>query len=108
MARASATIAAAAAAAALLTLFRLVDAQVAAIEVATVHLGDRATRFFVAAHADEREAARAAGLAVEHELDLGHVADLTECVLNLGLGGLKREIADVESIAHFDCLSFRR
>src|SRR5688572_4697329 len=69
------------------TLFSLVDAQGTTVEVGAVHLGDRLLGALRSGHRHEGEAARAAGLAVEHELGLGHVAALREETLNGLLGG---------------------
>src|SRR5262249_8335866 len=54
----------------------------------------------VAGHGHEREAARAAGVTVEDDLDVGHFAALAESCLDGVIGGVERQIAYVQSITH--------
>jgi len=72
---AAVTTTAATAAAARLALLGLVDAERATVEGVPVHALDRLRGFLGGAHGDEREAARAARLAVAYEVD---VADRSE------------------------------
>jgi hypothetical protein len=106
-AAAAATVATATAAAArtVTALLGLVDAQRATVEHLAVHLLDGLLGRLAGRHGDESKAARAAGLAVEHELDLDELAELLERLAEDVLGGVKREIADVKTIigAHWLC-----
>lgn len=98
---AATTAAAEATAAAFLTRLRLVDAQRTTIEVGAVHRLDRGLRVRVVRHLDEREAARATRVTIEHDLDLGHLTAIgAECRTQDVLGGLKGEVANVQSRTH--------
>src|SRR5262249_38151388 len=101
---AAATAAAAAttaAAAAGLALLGLVDAQRTAVELRAVHRLDRRLCVSIRRHLDEREAARAAGVAIEHDaaaLDLAAIG--AERGSQGLLCGVERKIAYVETLAH--------
>src|SRR6185369_11917714 len=72
-----------------LALLGNADAERTTFEVRTVELGDRFLSVCVAAHGDEREAARTARLAVNHQLGLGHFAGLAERAQEHVLGGVE-------------------
>ncbi len=65
-------------AAALTSLFGFVHAKGTAVEHGTVELRDGFLRAFGGAHLNEREAARAAGLAIDHELHFRNFAAFGE------------------------------
>ena len=74
------------------------DRRFATVENDAVHRLDGSLRIAFGAHLDEREAAGAAGVAVQHELDLPDLAVvLTEFTRERVFGGLEGEIANVES-----------
>jgi hypothetical protein len=83
----------AAAAAALFTGLGFVDLEVAAAEILTVGGADRLVHGIVGIHGHEREAAGLAAVAVDREVDVGHLAVLGEQVLEFLLGRLERQVA---------------
>ena len=89
-----------AAAAALLALLGLVDAERATVEGLAVHALDRLRGFLGGAHGDEREPARATGLAVGHEVDVAYGSELRERSPDAFGGGVKREIANIQTSVH--------
>jgi hypothetical protein len=91
---------AATAATALRTFLSLVDAQRATVEVGAVHGRDGSLRLLLGSHGDETEAARATGLAIGHDVRVSDLAGAGESLAQDVRGGVKREIADVEAIAH--------
>ena len=76
-AAAAATAAAEATAPAFLTGLGFVDAQRTTIEVGAVHRLDRPLGVLVIRHLDEREAARATRVAIEHDLHFRHLTAIT-------------------------------
>jgi hypothetical protein len=76
-AAAAATAAAEATAPAFLTGLGLIDAQRTTIEVGAVHGLDRRLGVLVIRHLDEREAARATRVAIEHDLHFRHLTAIT-------------------------------
>ena len=93
--------AAAATSAALRTRLGLVHAQVAPVELHAVQLLDRGLSFLVGRELGEREATRASGVAVHHEVEVLDVATvLREDGLQGVLGRVPGEVADVETLAH--------
>src|SRR5262245_20118448 len=82
-------------------LFGLVDGQGPTSEVAAVQIADGAIGVLRAAHFDEAESARATGVAIGHELDLGDRAPaLGEEIADLRFVRREREIADIQSGTH--------
>ena len=70
------------------------------MELAAVQLLDRLGGLVPLAHLDESETARATGLAIGHDVCVGDLACAGEGLAQDVRGGVKREIADVEAIAH--------
>jgi hypothetical protein len=99
-AAAAAEATAATAAAALGTFLSLVDAQRTTVEVRAVHGRDGSLCLLLVGHRDETEAARATGFAIGHDVRVSDLARAGECLAQNVRGGVKREIADVEAIAH--------
>jgi len=97
---ATAEAATAAAAAALGTFLSLVDAKGATVEVRAVHRRDGSLCLLLVGHRDETEAARATGFAISHDVCVSDLARAGEGLAQDVRGGVKREIADVEAIAH--------
>src|SRR5262249_25659264 len=81
-------------------LLRLVDAERAPVEDAAVHLLDRALRLLGRRHGDEREAARAAGRAIGHEVDIVDLAELRKSRADGLRVGVERQIAHIQSVVH--------
>lgn len=73
-----------------------IDLENAAVDGLAVEGGDRGLGAFVVRHFDEREAAGTAGVSVGNEGRSANFAELAEEVDELRLGGLIREITDVE------------
>ncbi len=96
----AAAAATAAAAAAAFTRAGLVDDQGAAADVAAVDGRDRLLRLVFARHFDEAEAARLARVAVGDDLGAGDVACFGEQVMEILVGGLIAQIADIEFGCH--------
>lgn len=65
-----------------------------------MELSDRILRFLIARHGDERETARFAGELILHQHDFADGAGLAEEILKIWLGGVEREIPDVEFVTH--------
>jgi hypothetical protein len=57
-------------------------------------------RFIGGAHGHEREAARAAGLAIGHEVDVANSAELLECSAHAVGGCVEREVSNIETSVH--------
>ena len=86
--------------------------EVAPLRHAVEILEDRETAFdqirtkrrglLIGAHLDEREAARPTGLPIRHHLGVRDRAELAEDFLQLQLGRVVREIANIKSSTHFD------
>jgi hypothetical protein len=81
---------------------RHVDAQRATLEVLTVQLGEGLLGTLGRRHLDEAKAARLAAHAIDHDVDRQDFAALGETLREEMLGGVKREITDVETIRHSD------
>src|SRR5690606_16972705 len=79
---------------------RLVHRNGAAAERRAIELLDRLVGLLVTRHRDEREAARTSGHAVAHDRDRVDGADLAGQLLELGLAGLERKVADEEALGH--------
>jgi hypothetical protein len=90
----------AAATGAIAALLGFVHAELTTVELDAVHLRDGIFRVGIGAHHDEPEAARAAGIAVEHDLHFGDLTAVGERALQGLFGGMKRQVADVKSIVH--------
>src|SRR5262249_23630239 len=90
----------AAAAAALLALLGFVHTERPSIEGRAVHALDGLGRFIGGAHGHEREAARAAGLAIGHEVDVAYSAELLECSADAVSGRVEREVSNVKTSVH--------
>ena len=71
-------------------------AEAMAAEIDAVHLLRRNLGLFRGPHGDEREAAGAAGHLVHGDVDIGHRAELTKGRAKLVLGGLERQVTDVQ------------
>jgi len=94
------TAAAATAGRTILTRARFVHGQGATVKGVAVKHGDGLLRVFIRRHGDEGEAAGFAGEFVLHKHDFGDRASLREVVLEIGLGRVERQVADVEFITH--------
>src|SRR5262249_48940389 len=81
-------------------VLRLVDAERAPVELGAVELADRVGRGLAGGHLDEREAARAAGLAIGHHLDVDHLAAGGEGGAQVLLRGVIGEVAHIQSVLH--------
>jgi hypothetical protein len=77
-----------------------VDGEVAAIKVATVQLLHCGFGFAVIRHFDERKAARLSGIAVAHDVDGIHGAELGECLAQRVFVCLEIQVAHV-NILHW-------
>jgi hypothetical protein len=82
-------------------LFRFVDAESAAVEVSAVHGLHGHLGLGAGTHGDEREAARLAGHAISHEVNVNDLAACSERIAQRILGRVKSEISDIETIGHF-------
>jgi uncharacterized cupredoxin-like copper-binding protein len=99
---ATATIAAAATAA-LRTVFtrtRFVDLDGATVHVLAMEFADGCIGFLIGGESDETETARAAGLTIDGNHDVGHGATLTEGVAQRVFGGAEGEIPHIEFVTH--------
>jgi hypothetical protein len=78
-----------------------VDTQRTTVDVSAVQRLDRTLSILLGCHFDECKTTRTTGIAVEHDLD---VCDLAAVPFKGGaqgvLGGLKREVANVQSRSH--------
>src|SRR5262245_21268099 len=84
-------------------LLRLVDAQRSAAELLAVHAGNRRLGLGRAAHLDESEPARLAGVRIGNDFDFHHSATvLLERSAQGILGGLIREVSDVQPSSGHD------
>src|SRR5262245_6899053 len=90
------------------TLLRLVHAERTAVDGLAVDLRDRLLRLGVGAHRHEREAARATGVAIHHDVDVGDLAELREQLADRVGGGLEGQVANVEPVTHGVFSSRRR
>jgi hypothetical protein len=99
-ATAVAAAAAAAAAAALLARLSFVHAERAPVEGRAVHGLHRLCRFIGGAHGHERETARAAGLAIRHEVDVGDSSELLEGSANAVGVGVERKVSYIQTSVH--------
>jgi hypothetical protein len=57
-------------------------------------------RLIGGAHGHEREASRAAGLAIGHEVDVTNSAELLECSADAVSGCVEGEVANVQTSVH--------
>src|SRR4030095_11485199 len=80
---------------------RLVDRQPPSAELLIVQLRDGVLRIVIRRHLDERETARAAGVAIAHDFDSFEMARLGEQILKILLIRIVRNVADVEFSTHF-------
>jgi hypothetical protein len=96
---------AATAAATRLARFGLVHAEGATVNERAVHALDRGRGLLIRPHGDEREAARAARLAVHHDVNVGNLAASREGFADAVARGVEGKVADVKTIAHVS-LSF--
>jgi len=91
---------ASAAAAAAFTRAGLVDNQGASADIAAIDGGDCLLRFVFGRHFDEPKAASFAGVAVGDDLRGSDVAGFGEQLMELLVGGLIAQIADIEFGCH--------
>ena len=96
----TAAVATATTTAALLAFLGFVHAERTTIEVLAVHRFDGVGRLLVGAHRDEREAARAAGLAIGNEMDVADGSELLKCSANAISGRVEGKIADIQTSTH--------
>jgi hypothetical protein len=94
---------AATATAARLALLGLVHAERATVEGLAVHAFDGLGGFLGRAHRDEREAARAAGLAIGHEVDVADISELLKRSADAIGSGVEREVSNVQTSVHRAC-----
>jgi hypothetical protein len=85
---------------ALLALLGFVDPERPAIERATVHALDRLGGFLRSSHGYEREAARAAGLAVRDQVDITYGSEFLERGTDAFSIGVERKISNVQTSVH--------
>ena len=100
---ATATAVATAATAALRTVFtrtRFVDLDGATVHVLAMEFADGCIGFLIGGESDETETARAAGLTIDGNHDVGHGATLTEGVAQRVFGGAEGEIPHIEFVTH--------
>lgn len=88
------------AAAARLALLGLVDAERATVEGAAVHTLDGLRGLLGRAHGHEREAARAARLAIRDEVDVADSAEFLEGLADAFSIGVERKIPNVQTSVH--------
>lgn len=100
-AAATAAMEATAATAATFALTRFVDLERAAIDLRAIHRRDCCLRLGVRRHLDEREATRATGFPIHHDVNIRHLATilLERSAQNFRRGGVI-EIADVQTLSH--------
>jgi hypothetical protein len=98
-AAATAGAAAATTAAAAATILRLVDAEAAASEVATIERLNGSIRIRAFAHLHEGEPSRPAGFPVGDDAHLVHCTVSLEELTDFVLGGRERQIPDVQLLA---------
>ena len=82
---------------------RLVDAELAAVELLAVGSGDGGARFLIGAQLHETEALGAAGVAIEDDLGGDDIAELGEEVAEAVLRSVVGEVADVEFLGTCQC-----
>jgi hypothetical protein len=88
------------AAAAAATIFRLVGADVAAVDGLAIDPGDGVSRLLGGTHRDEREAARAAGVAVDDAAHLDDFTELRERVAQCVFTGIERQVSYEYFLTH--------
>jgi len=81
-------------------IFGFIDAQWASAEHGAIELRNRGLSRFVSAHRHEREATRAAGLAIHHNVYVGHFADTFKRSSHIICRGIERQIPHIQSLAH--------
>jgi hypothetical protein len=79
---------------------RLANGETSSPEFVSVELGNRATCAVSVVHLDKRESSRLACGAVTNDADSGDRSSTLEERLKIGLGGLVRQIADVQFGTH--------
>jgi hypothetical protein len=79
---------------------RLVHGEISPPEFVPVELGNRATCAVNVVHLDKRESSRLACGAVTDDVDSGDRSSTLEERLKIGLGGLVRQVADVQLGTH--------
>ncbi len=89
------------------TLFRFVHAKGTAVEIGAVHALDRLRRVIRGRHGHERETARAARIAVEHQVHFRDLATLSERALEDVFGGVEGKVAYVQSGVHLSISALR-
>jgi hypothetical protein len=87
-------------AATLLALLGFVHTERTSVEGRAVHALHGLGRFVRGAHGYEREAARTAGLAIRHEMDVANRAELREGSADAVSGCVEREISNVQTSVH--------
>ena len=89
--------------------FRAAYDQLAAEEFLVVQFVDGAFRFIDSLHLDEGETFRPLVVPVGHDLGVLNMADAVEQLEEIALGGVERQVTDVESRrSDFDWLRFTR
>jgi hypothetical protein len=77
-----------------------VNGEVASVEVGAVHGTDGFLGFFFGAHGDESESARAAAVAIGHEVGFEDGAVRGESILEIVFGGVEGKISNKQFIIH--------
>lgn len=85
-----------------------IDDQGSAFHLLAIHAVDRRLRFGIRAHLDEAETLGATGFTVHHDLRRRHGAELSECLLEIVVSYVVRQVTDVEFVAHCERLSLQR
>jgi hypothetical protein len=96
----AAVAAASAATAALLALLGFVHTERPSVERLAVHALDGLGGFIGRAHGHEREAARAASLAIGHEVDVANRTELLECSADAVSGCVERKVSNIQTSVH--------
>ena len=77
-----------------------INSEIAPVQISAIHGTDGFLGFFFSAHGDESESARAAALAIGHEVGFEDGAVRGESVLEIVFGGVEGEISDKQFIIH--------
>jgi hypothetical protein len=100
-ATAAATAATAAATATARAFLGFIDSELPPVEIDAVHCADRAFGLAARAHGHESKATRLTGHTIGHEVNIDHIAVGGKGIAQRLLGGMKRKIANVQTISHF-------
>ena len=85
-----------------------IDDQGTTVHLLAVHAIDGRQGFGVGAHFHESKTLGAAGFPVHHDLRRRHRAELSECLLEIVVSYVVRQVTDVEFVAHCERLSLQK